>query len=367
MKTKIMLALCFMVLLPGLILGSLNITPVRAQDNTEADIVVFDQNNQYLFERNEVYKGDNYISKDYKMYEITNVDFDNKRASAKFIKQLNKPNVNISQNPAQVTGIQKNIALYMTHNDESYTPTDGYDSVYGPGGIHDVAKAFKNELENRGMNVIIDETLHIPHNSTAYDRSIITAKRLLNENNLNGLFDVHRDGVSRQYYAVTVDGKERSKVRMVVGKSNPKMDVTLNFALSLMAVGQELYPWLFADIYMAPNSYNQSLFEKAMLFEMGTYLIEKPLVINSMKPLAEVIDTTLFGSTVDENGDITIGGNPTDETPSINDHLTNEAKKYDEVKWTPAIIVFSVIGGLALAVVLFVILKEKVFNQNKTK
>ena len=42
----------------------------------------------------------------------------------------------------------------MTHNDESYLIGDGTDSVYGEGGIHDVAKELKNALNSYGIDVI---------------------------------------------------------------------------------------------------------------------------------------------------------------------------------------------------------------------
>lgn len=141
---------------------------------------------------------------------------------------------------------------------------------------------------------------------------------MLNENNLNALFDIHRDGIARSYYATTVNEQERSKIRIVVGKANSNMKANESFALYLSAVADELYPWLISDIYYATGHYNQNLFEKSLLFEMGTYLIEKELVLSSVEPLAHLINVTLFNTTVNQdNGDLEIGGNETSTTPLI--------------------------------------------------
>jgi stage II sporulation protein P len=111
-------------------------------------------------------------------------------------------------------------------------------------------KQFKKELESYGITVYLDESLHIPHDTSAYTRSRVTAKKLLENYDLDAIFDIHRDGTSRSYYVKNIDGVERCRVRMVIGKSNPSREVTEQFAVYLLSIGQELYPWLFSDIYV---------------------------------------------------------------------------------------------------------------------
>jgi len=262
----------------------------------------------------------------------------------------------------------------MTHNDESYKPTDGYDSVYGAGGIHDIAKSFKNELGKNGIEVVLDETLHIPHNSSAYSRSSVTANRLLKDERPDAMFDVHRDGVSKSYYYVTNNGEGFSKIRIVVGKSNPNFDENFAFAQSVFAIGQEKYPFLFSDIYLGKGHYNQALQPTDLLFEMGTYLIEKEYVEKSLPLLADVVNTTLYSSMTDEEGDIIVDEveKPDDRVPiippsdinkpsgshnnennqdiNIADQVTQKSKS----SWIAALVLSAVvvmgllIGGLAL-------------------
>lgn len=283
--------------------------------------LIYNEEGGLICEKSSIEVGDSFITRDYKEYQIVKVE--SHKGYAKFVKKLDVPNIKRGdfiayKQQAKRGALSKKICLYMTHNDESYRPTDGYDSIYGAGGIHDVAKQFKNQLNKKDIEVVLDETLHIPHNSSAYSRSAVTAKNLLSEERPDAMFDIHRDGVSKSYYYYNDDGTDYSKVRIVVGKSNPNFDENYKFAQNVFAIGNSMYPWLFSDIYLGKGHYNQSLQPTDLLFEMGTYLIEKEYVFNTLPLLAEVINTTLYESLVDEEGDITIDK----DSPSTNDTPT---------------------------------------------
>ncbi len=271
--------------------------------------IIYDENGEIICEKSSIEVGDGFITSDFYEYEI--IEIDNHKGYAKLIRKLDPPKIkydnNVRKNKMSARGqLAKKICLYMTHNDESYTPTDGYDSIYGAGGIHDVATTFKDELTKKGINVVLDETLHIPHNSTAYTRSAVTANRLLSEERPDAMFDVHRDGVSKSYYYVTNNGEGYSKVRIVIGKSNPNFDENYAFAQKIFALGNSKYPFLFSDIYLGKGHYNQALQPTDLLFEMGTYLIEKEYVLKSVPLLADVVDTALYASETDGDGNISI-------------------------------------------------------------
>ncbi|MBR1984615.1 MAG: stage II sporulation protein P, partial [Clostridia bacterium] len=254
------------------------------------------------------------ITNDLKEYEVYNVDDFNQIAYAEYNGQYIKPhitkrskNLNLSNN-----SVKKSVGLYITHNDESYIPGDNVSSIYGEGGIHDVANEIKKNFEKQNYTVFLNETLHLPHDSGAYGRSYSTAKTLL-EKNIDALFDIHRDGVAKSVYVKNIDGVERCKVRIVVGQANPNKDANLQFAMYLVSVAEEYCPWLFLDIYYAKGHYNQALTSKGLLFEMGTYLAEKELVLETVPYLTKVIDKTLFSTVVDENNNLTITDKPTEE------------------------------------------------------
>ena len=62
------------------------------------------------------------------------------------------------------------IALYHTHNAESYVPSDGAESINGQGGLHQVGQAFADALRELGISVDYSETLHLPHVRGAFRR-----------------------------------------------------------------------------------------------------------------------------------------------------------------------------------------------------
>ena len=129
-----------------------------------------------------------------------------------------------------------------------------------------------------------------------------------------------------------------------------------------MTVAEELYPWLIKDIYYATGHYNQALSNKSLLFEMGSHLVEKNLVLESVAPLADVINTTVFGTTVnEESGDLTINGTETELDKLIN----NVFKEKEELKKdnSTAINIIGVIFAIAGTVVVVVYLTKKLKSE----
>lgn len=324
---------------------------------------IYDDDFNLLFQKDLVAVGDEYLSKDFKLYQIVYVDFENMRGLAKFIRNVEVPKVRKSYVPKPISTKERKICLYMTHNDECYLPSDGVDSVYGNGGIKDVALAFKAELEKELVNVFFDDTLHIPHDTNAYSRSSVTAKSLYNEHKPDAIFDIHRDATSRNFYLANVNGEERSKVRIVLGKSNPNKALNEEFAMYIMAVANEMYPWLITDIYYGSGHYNQSLDGKALLFEMGTYLMEKEKVIASTKELAEVVTTALYGTTVnEETGDLTINGIEDEKNIVVNEYISE--KQHTKIGGYVLVISLVFFVGVCIYVVC-VLLKKYRFQKNR--
>ncbi len=251
-------------------------------------------------------KGDNvnvddeYISSDNRLYIIEWVNEEEKIGVARYQEDVKMPVYNISKkndinSVSAASG--KRIGMYHTHNDECYDSADGTDSVYGKGGIHDIGKALKNNFENLGITVFYNEDLHLPHDSGAYSRSEQTASELL-RNDLDAIFDIHRDATPRSEYITKVNGETMSKVRIVIGAANVNSELNKEFALNVKAYADEVYPGLIKDIYIGKGNYNQQLFERSLLFEMGTNLIEKDYVKKSTEPLAKTVDVVLYGTKV---------------------------------------------------------------------
>lgn len=160
------------------------------------------------------------------------------------------------------------VGIYSTHTDESYTPSDGADSIRGKGGIIKVADALTKGLAGRGVKAIHDPAKHDPHDPHAYNRSRKTASRLMRKGAL-ALIDVHRDAAPAKAYATKVQGKDVTRIKLVVGRSNPKMAANMDFAKRMKAHIDKDHPGLSAGIFIGHGNYNQDLTPHSMLIEVG--------------------------------------------------------------------------------------------------
>ena len=250
--------------------------------------------------------GDEYISADNMLYRISSVN--GYAAVAEQIGPEIMPDVSwLDAGQAQAVfassdsgesdgkGERRLIAMYVTHSDESYIPSDGTQSIEGQGGIYDVARDFRDALQKEGIDVILDESTHLPHDAGAYRRSRQTAERLL-QKRPDAIIDIHRDGIPDQSeYTCSINGENASQVRLLVGRSNQNSQANREFAKQIKAVADKQYPGLIKDIFIGKGSYNQDLAPNAILLEFGTHTISKERVLNSTDAMAEVVRTTLYG------------------------------------------------------------------------
>ncbi|MBE5796348.1 MAG: stage II sporulation protein P [Clostridiales bacterium] len=246
--------------------------------------------------------GDQYISADNRLYEIVHVAGAEAVAEARGSVEL--PDVGWLDADAAlpVSALTRRIALYCTHSDESYEPTDGYYTTTDRGSIYEVAQALAEGLSERGAETFLSDTLHHPHDAGAYRRSRQTAVQLL-KSIPDCLLDIHRDGIpDPNSYAAELGGQPASKVRILVGRGNQNMEVNKEFALLVKAIADRVYPGLIKDIYMGRGTFNQDLLPRSILLECGTYTLEKERVLRSMDMMAEVIDRALYGGVTGSAG-----------------------------------------------------------------
>lgn len=228
---------------------------------------VLDESGKTLFTTGHMlHVGDEFISEDDTRYEVTRVDED--IALAKAVGKME------ALPPLPVLGAQTQsgsgkVAIYHTHSSESYVPSDGTESRPGAGGIIDVGASMASGLKKRGAEPIHSTTSHEPHDAAAYDRSRRTAVKLLKERPM-ALFDVHRDAGPAEPYLKELNGREVAKAMIVVGRTNPKMNANLDFARRLKDAVNSEYPGLVKGIFIGKADFNQDLFDRALLLEMGT-------------------------------------------------------------------------------------------------
>ena len=254
--------------------------------------------------------GDQYISGDNRLYEVVRVEGDIAILEDRGEAEL--PDVSWLDAPdaaqAVSAGRGRLIALYCTHSDESYEPSDGTYSNDQRGSIYQVAHALADALTDDGIQTEVSDALHHPHDAGAYRRSRQTAVELL-KSAPDALLDIHRDGIpDPDEYAVTLGGKQASKVRLLVGRGNQNMTANKDFALTIKAVADKVYPGLIKDIYMGKGAFNQDLLPRALLLECGTYTLSKDRVLASMPMMADVLGRALYGGVTGSAGTSDVRG-----------------------------------------------------------
>lgn len=283
--------------------------PLMAQAEESVWSIVTEDGTHLTWVCYEPEAGDEYIAGDNQLYEIIRMEGETAVAAQKGSVEL--PDVSWldadAALPVSALG-ERLIALYCTHSDESYEPSDGLYSDEERGSIYQVAQALADGLEQKGAQTEVSDSLHYPHDAGAYRRSRQTAVQLL-KSMPDALLDIHRDGIPEpDEYATTIGGKECSKVRLLVGRGNQNMEANKAFALKIKAVADKVYPGLIKDIYMGKGTYNQDLAPHSVLLECGTYTLSKERVLASMPMMADAIYRTMYGGVTGSAGTSDVRG-----------------------------------------------------------
>lgn len=222
--------------------------------------------------------GDQCLTADNKRYEVIGLSGDT--AHVKFVGEVNLGAYEARPGGARFAGLlapriasaQGNkVAIYHTHSDESYVPTDGKESILGDGGIYKVGKTFADALKAKGIDAVQSTAKHDPHDNMAYERSRRTALDLI-KGQPAAVFDLHRDALPREAYQGKVNGQDVTKVQLVVGKYGPTGKQIEDYALKIKAAADKQHPGLVKGIFFAKGGdYNQDLHPRSILLEVGSH------------------------------------------------------------------------------------------------
>ena len=257
----------------------------------------------------QIFVGDEYISSDNQLYRVTFVDDAARLATAEclgpepdLLPPRTQPNMAVfasaeAKDEHADAGTDKGlICMYSTHSDESYVPTDGASSKEQSAGIYDVGDALQTNLQKLGWNVDYSKKTFHPHDAGAYRRSRQVAEDFIKQNP-TALLDLHRDGIpDPEEYETEVDGEQMTKIRLFVGRSNPNSSANRSLAKKIKAEADDKYPNLIKDIFVGKGDYNQDLYPRALLLEMGTHTSDKDKVEKSTQLIAQVLDNVLQGA-----------------------------------------------------------------------
>lgn len=300
MKTKTMSRVLSITLILVLCLF---VAVASAHERTDGGyFTIVDESGNPVYETGrDVKVGDQILTEQNKRYEVTGIEGDTAKArfvgsvdlslylpqTDNYFVELLKPRIASAQQGGKV-------AIYHTHSDESYVPSDGSESKLGAGGIYKVGQAFAEGLKQSGLTPIVSNAKHDPHDDMAYERSRRTAMQLIKNEQPAAVFDVHRDAVPPKVYAGTIDGEQVSKVQLVVGKYGPTGKQIEDYALKIKAASDKKYPGLVKGIFFAKGGdYNQDLHPRSMLLEAGAHTNSRESAEKGIAKFASVVPAVL--------------------------------------------------------------------------
>lgn len=258
-----------------------------------------------------IYLGDQYLSQQNKLYEVVEIDEEALLAYTEFVEEVEleivplndlRQELGLTVIEAAPQGEKRGtIAFYHTHNAESYVPTDGTDSIYGKGGIHQVGAAFATALSNLGISALYSENLHLPHDRGAYRRSRETVLELMSDNP-DAIFDLHRDAAPQGAYAIQLEDEWMTSLQFVIGRQNQNLGVNRKYAESLKKIADDTYPGLVKGIFYGRGNYNQDLSPLSLLLEVGAHTNSRDAAKRGISLFAEVVDLYFYGPTAEAAG-----------------------------------------------------------------
>lgn len=259
---------------------------------------VIDEKSKVLLQTaHTISEGDEYIAADNSRYRIIKIKGD--VAYAKLVGKEAEAKLAANPKPTLIqtlmgfkNGGRKMIALYHTHSDESYVPTDGSASIYANGGIFKVGNVFASKLQSLGFGVDHSRRPHDPHDANSYVRSRRTAVQLLQKQPM-ALIDVHRDAVPPNVYGTKVQGKPITRVKIVVGRSNPRSSANLQFAKQIKAAIDRTHPNVLEGILLTRGNFNQDLSPRALLVEVGAHTNSRYAAQRGIALFAEALPKVL--------------------------------------------------------------------------
>ncbi len=332
-----------LLIIAVLIMGTASIAWGQDERPVGQYMTLVDENNQIILQTgSQVYKGDEYISADNSRYKV--VEVVDRIARCVYKGKENMPELEYNAQKSAwhfkdtaipaVSGKKTTVAIYHTHSDESYVPNDGKESINGNGGIYDVGQSLSTRLKQLGFNVIYNKNNHNPHDINAYNRSRRTAASLLKQRP-DAVIDVHRDAVPPGQYEANVNGKEVTKIKLVVGNQNPNMKTNLEFAKRIKSVMDKKEPGLSNGIYIGKGDYNQDLSPRAMLIEVGAHTNNKNEAIKGVKLFADTLPMVMGLSNTNTDNNTTTNNQPAAKP------LTKE----NSSAWTSILIILVIVAA----------------------
>lgn len=173
------------------------------------------------------------------------------------------------------------VLILHSHGSEGYRESAGYRSLDTGDNVVSVGAHLKEQLEQAGIGVIHDTTMH---DQPSYNDSYIEAREAIayyleQYPTIRLVLDIHRDAVemadgTQKGYTQSVDGQEVAQLMMVVGtdaggRNHPNWEENLSLAVKLHVQLEKQNPGICRPISFRAQRFNQDLSAGGMLIEVG--------------------------------------------------------------------------------------------------
>ncbi|KAB7667099.1 stage II sporulation protein P [Bacillus sp. B1-b2] len=215
-----------------------------------------------------------------------------------------------NQSQILTTTLDPQVYIYHSHNYESFlsetNSTSPRNASHPTKNITLVGERLKETLakkdiqaqhETKDINAILLER------GLSFQDSYSVTKELLENNlekypNIRMTFDIHRDSDTRSHTTVQIEDTDYAKIHFVISELNPNYQQNLTFAQTLHEKLQKKYPGISKVILTnstntTKSTYNQDVFNQAVLINIGGYDNTLEEEYRSVDALAEVIDEIL--------------------------------------------------------------------------
>lgn len=195
----------------------------------------------------------------------------------------------------------------------SYTPSAAYRTLDTGYNMIRVGQALKEALEQKGITVIHDTTLHdYPSYNDAYIQSRKTAQQWLTlYPSISLVIDLHRDAagdstVKQLSTGTVVDNTRTAQLMLVVGsnaggRQHPNWKTNFALAAKLHAQLEKRFPGICRPISFRTERFNQDLSAGALLIEVGGAGDTLEEALAAAEFLAEGIWDLAFGTVTEDS------------------------------------------------------------------
>lgn len=219
--------------------------------------------------------------------------------------------------PSNDSGEYK-IYIYHTHNRESFfsmvpeakVPNQAF---HRKNNITVIGKRLGEKLNEKGIKTYVDTTDIqgiLAERNMKYYQSYSVSREVVMEamkqhNEVELVFDLHRDAVRKDVTTINIDGKSYAKVMFVIGTGNPKFEKNLELANKLHTLLQKKYPGLSRGAIEKPKTsgsngvYNQDLAPHSLLIEIGGVDNTIEELNNTVDALADIISEYYWNEAVE--------------------------------------------------------------------